>query len=381
MFRRWLPLFVCAIVPSGGAAVACSLCPAMGNRTTVREDAGLAKLVLFGSLANARIAADGSGATDLQIETILKKDPILGDRKVLTLPRYVPVDAKNPPKFLVFCDVINGQIDAYRGSPAKTGAVVDYLKGAAALPPDRTKQLQYFFQFLDSADDDVALDAYMEFAKTPDADVAQAAKQLDPARLRKLLSDPATAPDRLGLFAYLLGASGAPADAPFLLGLLNNSDERFRSAFSGILAGLIQLDPKSGWEQTRSILADINRPFGQRLAALGSLRFFHASQPEATKPDVLKGLAAILPQKDLGDLAIEDLRRWQWWDLTKDVLELFDKPTHSAPLMQRAVVRYALCCPKPEAKKFVERVKAKDPEMVKDVEEGLSFEQPLPNKK
>jgi hypothetical protein len=369
-------------VPSGGAALACSLCPGLaGNRTTVREDAGLAKLVLFGTLANARITADGSGATDLKIETILKKDAILGDRKVLTLPRYVPVDAKNPPKFLVFCDVINGQIDAYRGSPAKSAAVVDYLRGAQSLPADRTKQLQYFFDFLDHADADVALDAYMEFAKTPDLEVAKAAKRLDAAKLRKLLSDPATPAERLGLFAYLLGASGTSGDSAFLLGLLNNPDERFRSAFSGILAGLIQLDPKSGWEQTRSILADPKRPFGQRLAALGALRFFHASQPEATKPDVLKGLAVIMPQKDLGDLAIEDLRRWQWWDLTKDVLDHFDKPSHSAPLMQRAIVRYALCCPKPEAKQFVDRVRAKDPEMVKDVEEGLSFEQPISSKK
>lgn len=382
MKRRWVLALLCFVLPSGSAAIACSLCPGLaGNRTTVREDAGIAKLVLFGSLANARIAADGTGATDLQIETILKKDPILGERKTLTLPRYVPVDAKNPPKFLVFCDVINGQIDAYRGSPAKSGAVVEYLRGATALPADRTKQLQYFFQFLDNADADVALDAYMEFAKTPDFEVAKAAKHLDAAKLRKLLSDAATPPERLGLFAYLLGASGTSGDSPFLTGLLNNPDERFRSAFSGILAGLIQLDPKSGWEQTRSILADTNRPFGQRLAALGALRFFHASQPETTKPDVLKGLAAILPQKDLGDLAIEDLRRWQWWDLTKDILELFDKPTHSAPLMQRAVVRYALCCPRPEAKQFVARVRTKDPEMVKDVEEGLSFEQPIPSKK
>ena len=43
--------------------------------------------------------------------------------------------------------------------------------------------------------------------------------------------------------------------------------------------------------------------------------------------------------------------------------------------MKRAIVRYALSCPKAEAKQFVERIRITDSEMVKDVEEGLKFEQ------
>jgi hypothetical protein len=193
--------------------------------------------------------------------------------------------------------------------------------------------------------------------------------------LRAMIANPATAPERLGLFAYLLGACGGQADVKFLTGLLNDGGERLRPAIGGILAGLIQLEPKTGWAQTRAILGDPKRPFPQRLAAIGALRFFHAAHPEATRADVLQGLAAILAQNDLGDLAIEDLRRWQWWDLTADVLGLFGRPSHSAPLMKRAIVRYALCCPKSEAKQFIDRLRSTDAEMVKDVEEGLKLEQ------
>ena len=216
----------------------------------MREDFATAKIVLYGSLANPRINADGAGSTDLQIETVLKNDPVLANRKTLNIARYVPVDPKSPPKFLVFCDIFNGQIDAYRGSPVKSPAITGYLRGVSSLPADRTKQLQYFFRFLDDPDSDIALDAYLEFAKTGDADVARAAKGFNAGKIRKLIADPNTPADRIGLFAYLLGASGSPTDAKFLTDLLNEPGERLRPAISGILAGLIQLDSKAGWTQT-----------------------------------------------------------------------------------------------------------------------------------
>ena len=44
------------------------------------------------------------------------------------LPRWLPVDPKAPPKFLIFCDIVNDQLDPYLGSPVKTAAAVEYLK-------------------------------------------------------------------------------------------------------------------------------------------------------------------------------------------------------------------------------------------------------------
>lgn len=361
--------------------LACSLCGSMNySRATLRDDAATARLVVYGTLANPKIGADGRGTTDIQIETVLKSDPLLGDRKVLTLQRYVPVDPKSPPKFMVFCDVINGEIDAFRGLPVKSPAFVEYLKQAAKLPADRVKQLLFYFKYLDDADAEISTDAFIEFAKTNDADVARVARQLDAGRLRKLLSDPATPPERLSLFAYLLGASGGPADAQFLANLLGDPAERLRPAFGGILAGLIQLDPKSGWARTQSILRDPNRPFGERHATLGALRFFHGAHANDAKAEIIQGLGAALAHGDLADLAIEDLRRWQWWDLTPDVLAVYTRPTHSAPIMKRAIIRYALSCPRPEAKEFVANIRAADAALVQDVEEGLQFEKPVTGK-
>ena len=72
--------------------------------------------------------------------------------------------------------------------------------------------------------------------------------------------------------------------------------------------------------------------------------------------------------------AIQDLRRWQLWDLTDDVLAQHGKKSHDAPLMRRAIIRYAMCCPKPRAADFVAQRRRDDPEAVRDVEEGLQQE-------
>ena len=80
-------------------------------------------------------------------------------------------------------------------------------------------------------------------------------------------------------------------------------------------------------------------------------------------------------------MAVEDLRRWQWWDLTKHVLDQYNKPTHAAPLVKNAILRYALCCRVLEAAAFVKATRTTDPGCVRDVAESLEFEKPTPPKK
>jgi hypothetical protein len=343
----------------------------------MRLEARQARMVLYGSLTNSRLNPGGGGTTDLAIEQILKDDPARGGQPVLTLPKFIPVDPKAPPKFLIFCDVYQGKIDPYRGSPVKGPAVLDYLKGALALnDADRVTSLLYYFRFLDSADPDIATDAFLEFAKANDREIGLTAPRLGPAKVRKLLTDPQTPPERLGLFAYLLGACGQPADADLLAGMLAHPTDRTRPTLGGQLAGYVRLRPKEGWELTEAILADPRRPFPDRLAVIGTLRFFHGSHPEETRPQVLRALSVVVQQGDLADLAVEDLRRWQWWDLTKLVLAQYGKKSHDAPLVKHAIIRYALSCPDPEAKQFIRDRRAQEREEVEQIEESLKDEKP-----
>ena len=85
----------------------------------------------------------------------------------------------------------------------------------------------------------------------------------------------ATTPtDRLGLYAFLLGACGGADDAALLRSLLQNPSERVLPAFDGLLGGYIHLRPQEGWDLALETLRDEKQPFPVRFAALRMLRFY-----------------------------------------------------------------------------------------------------------
>lgn len=379
MNRRAALLLVLA---TGAGAHACTYCdPSNQKRQTFRQEARTSKFVVIGTLANPRLVGD-QGYTDLAVEHVVKDDPALGRRKTLTLSRWTPVDPKKPPRVLVFFDVYDGKLDPFRGVTLRGTGLAEYLKGGLDLDDrDRVASLLYYFRFLDSPDPDVAADAFLEFAKATDREIGAVGPKLDPAKVRKLLADPKTPPERLGVFAFLLGACGTKADADTLAALLSKNDERTSAALSGILGGYIEMRPDDGFKRAVALVTDDKRPYQDKLAALGTLRFFQAYKPAELRKPVLAGMAAVVSRGDMADMAIEDLRRWKWWDLTGHILAQYGKPTHSAPLVKNAILRYALTCPDADAAAFVKAERARDPALVREVEESLEFERPTPPKK
>lgn len=362
------------LVPPAGACTFCG--DSVRARPTLRMQYAQARAVYHGTLKNPRFdVKTDEGFTDLHLTAALKDDPARGTRNVLVIGRYLPVVGDTPADFIAFCTVDDGKLAYTSGAPG-TPAVVEYLKGAAKLDAaDATARLAYFFKHLASTDPTVAADAFVEFARATDAEIARAAKHFDPATMRKLIADEKTPGERLGVFAYLLGVSGGPTDAAFLGAALKQTPlpDRVRDSFGGLLAGYLLLAPKDGWAFTAAVLGDDKRPFSVRLSALGTVRFFQATRGADCKADVLKCCAALLPHGDFADQAVEDLRRWGYWDLTADVLAQFPKPTHSAPIVRRCIVRYALTCPTADAKAFVAAVRRSDPKLVETVEEQLKL--------
>src|SRR5262249_42101806 len=154
---------------------------------------------------------------------------------------------------------------------------------------------------------------------------------LAPDKLRAWLQDDKTPAGRLGLFAFLLGTCGNEKDAALFRSLLLKPTERTAPAIDGLLGGYIQLRPREGWDLAVALLRDERKPFMERFAVVRTLRFYHAWQPAASRDEVIRCLRVTLDQGDLADLAIEDLRRWQLWDLTAAVLAQYGKKSHDAP--------------------------------------------------
>jgi hypothetical protein len=347
---------------------------------TLTGDVAQASMVLYGTLVSTAGGPGGEGTTELLIEAVIKPHEVLGGRKKLTLDRYIPLKDDKPAKYLVFCDVFKGKIDPYRGAEVPADSdMPKYLKGALAQKDAPVgKRLRFFFDYLDNPDLEISNDAYKEFGNADYKDLREIAATLPADRVAKWLTDRNTPPFRYGLYASILGHCGKPEHAALLRALLDDPDRKAASGVDGILAGYVMLSPKEGWAHVRGVLSDGKKDFMLRYAALRTARFLWDYRPDlVAKKDLEAGVALLLGQKDIADLAVEDLRKWGCWDLADRVLGLRDAEAFKEqPIVRRAVLRYALCCKgNSAAEAYVAEQRKKDPQAVGDAEELLKLEQ------
>lgn len=374
--RDWLaliPVFV-FYVPSA----ACTLCG--GNlltQPTLLEELRRSPIVLVGKLGQARENpnATGGGTTEFHIERVVQGGGRLDRRGKLLLPRFLPEDPRQRKTWVLFGDVRHGQFDYLTARSVSGPAIADYLKAILAIQSKpQPVRLAFVADRLDHAAPEIAEDAFLELSRATDADVGRLARQLDAKRLRAMLANPRTPPERLSLVAFLLSGCGDRRDAALLRSMLDSDNERFRSAYGGLLAGYIVLDPEAAWKLAVSVMKDAKRSFLQRYAVIGTMRFLHGWRGNEDRARTRTVFRHAIGYPDLADMVVEDLRRWNWWDLTSDVLATAAAKSHDGPIMRRAIVRYALSCPDKEAMQYIADQRRIDSEFVAEMEESLRDE-------
>jgi hypothetical protein len=369
-------------------SAACPFCPTAGQ--TLTQEVNQANLIIFGTLSNAKRDPEefGKGTTEMTIEVVVKEHEIVKGQTKITLPRYVPADPKNPSKYLVFCDVLKGKLDPYRGEAvALDSKIAEYLKGAIVVrDKNAATRLKFFFNYLDSSESAISLDAFMEFAAADYAEIASIAPKLPADKIVKWLRDPNTSAARFGFLGSLLGYCGnAKEHGPLLREMLLDPKKKFSSGMDGMMAAYVMLDPKEGWEFIRSVLADEKKEFLERYAALRAVRYFqdYRRDAEITHEQVVDAMQLLLSQGDIADLPIDDLRRWGCWEMTDKVLSLYSEKSHSIPIVKRAIVRFALSAQyaqpdNAKAAAFLKQRRAEDPDRVKEIEQLLELERTPP---
>jgi hypothetical protein len=352
---------------------------------SLRQQAAGCPLVLVGTPLQARRGSaknpplkDGEGdSTDFRIFGVVKSNLVLDDRPFIELPRYIsPVDAKDPPKFLIFCDFFQGRLDPYKGVPVKSVTAGEYLRGALALDAaDRPAALLYFVRFLGNEDPVIAGDAYLELIKADYGELRRLAANLSAEALADLLQDPQLAPENRGLCALLLGHCGTDKHAKLLRRLLGvpQMSSEVTDGLDRMLAGYLLLKPKEGLSHLRAVCKSRRQHFLNRYSALRTVHFLWDNRPDVVdKKDLAEVVCLLLEQGDIADVAVDDLRRWGRWEVLDQVLALFDRRSHDSPTVKRAVMLYALSCQHlPAAAAFVKKVRERDAEWVRGTEKVL----------
>jgi hypothetical protein len=375
-----LPSPAPARLPAKSLAEVVPTCSFYMKIPTLREELAGAPMVLVGTFTNATPGnPDGAGVTDFVVRQWLKLVPGFRDKQTLVLPRYLPEATREKREYLLFVDLFKGKLDPYKGIPLKANsALPKYVAGILKIKDQKpSKRLRFYFDHLASSEAEIADDALLEFQRADSKDVRSLAESLPPDKLLAWLGKPGTRPDRLGCFAFLLAhcSKDRAKDARLLRSLADKAIQLQTTNLNWFLVGYILLDPKEGLQYTRGLLQNSKRAFLVRYAAQRAMRFFGTERPDLLpRQDVLQAVALLLPQEDIADLAIEDFRRWKAWELTPHVLALATSKAHDVPIIRRAVLRFALSSPRPEAKQFIAEKRKTDPQAVLDTEELLKLE-------
>ncbi|QDU59200.1 hypothetical protein Pan216_00270 [Planctomycetes bacterium Pan216] len=371
-------LLIAWFAEAGVSARACPFCAQMGK--SLSDDVEEARVVLFGLLTDARVFPDAdlgqpNGETTINIEKVIKADPILAGRRKIKLPRYIAAADDDRADYIIFGDVIEGEIDPYRGIPVEERAFVNYLVGAVdRRAKDPKQRLGYFFQFLDHDDPTIGTDAYKEFSVAPFKEVAAAGPSFDRRRLIGWLTNGSLPAYQMGLCGCLLGVCGHAEDAKILRELIDDESKRPPTGVDGLMGGYCLLAPKEGIAHVQTILGDTSSDFNQRYAALRALRFVLDEMPQVDRARLLAGMKPALELTDQTDLVIDELRKREAWDLTATIVALHDDPRMSDRIIRRAIIAFALESPRPEAKELISSLEQSNPDWIVDAKRILEFQ-------
>ena len=380
--RRWIWLVSLVFIPSFASAM-CPFCESEKGPTLVLQ-IDEAQIVLYGHFENARLTNTGldQGESDFVIEDVLKTHDMVKGKKKITLPRYV-TDTKS--KFLIFCDVYQGKLDAYKGTQlTNSSEMLKYVEGILK-NKDRPQpeRLRFAFDYLNSRESEVALDAYREFARADYRDYKDMAAKLPADTIAGWLNDPKTPPFRYGLYASLLGHCGKTEHANMLFKMISDTEKQKGSGLHGLMAAYTMLEPQKGWAFLNELVQDKDKPFLFRYQGLQTMRFLWDSRPDlvakdekAARDEIVKGISGVLKVTDMADFAIEDLRKWKRWEYTDRVIDLYGQKGYNTPILRKSILRFAIQSPMPRAIAFVKEQRARDREWVDETRELLDLETP-----
>ncbi len=376
------------LVPGGHASPICC----EGERgLPLLQQFGEAKIVILGHFENAKPAANGvdGGSSELVIERVYKDHEMIKGMTRITLPRYI---ADSKTKFIIFCDVYKGKIDAYKGTAlVNEKEMLRYVDGAMKLkdrPP--AERLRFAFDFLNSPEVEVAMDAYREYARSDYNDYKEMAKKLPAEKLGTWLEDSKTPTHRYGLYATLLGHCGNSKHAELIRAIIEDPEKRRGSGLNGLLMGYAMLERPKGWIYLKDLVRDREKPFLVRHAGLQTMRFLNdyrldlvnPKDPAVAKEEIVKGVAAIMSVPDMADFSIEELRKWKRWDYCESIIKLFGQKDYGTPFVKKAILRYSLQCETERARAFVKEQRELNAEWVDDIRELLELEtKPAPASK
>jgi hypothetical protein len=352
-------ILVAALLLAISAVVACPFCPTAElplAEQLAQSDAAV--LVQWKSAEPASPEKKTAGSTTFGIVKVVHQPGVSYETgSTITLDRSC---SGNPGDlFLLMGD--NADAIQWRTPLAVTETGFKYIVEAPSREVPSSKRLPYFLKYLEHPDEQIAKDAFSEFAAAPYREIEPLARQFSAAKLREWIAKKETNQARLGFYGMMLGLAGEKKDAEFLKAEINRPTETYRLGLDGMMAGYALLTGADGLELLDEKLTAESGTAAPTYAAMQTLRFLWEYENARVGKDRLRrSMRILIGRSEFTDLAIKDLARWEDWEIIPTLMELYDQPDQSDSRIKRAVIHFLLVMSK-------KRVPMDDKELVAHV--------------
>ena len=377
---------VWTVVPSVG----CEIC---GQPTlTLADRIGQSDLAVLARWVSARAEKGNQGAVSVfeVVDAAEGSSEVAEVGKTLTLPGFH--GGEKGAFRLLTADIEEGNRIRWNEPLEITEACWKYAVEAPDPDTEWHERLVYYFQFLENPDVLIANDAHAEIVNAPTDDIARAATELGPDRIRRWLQSPRTPAVRKGAYWVLLGFCGDDGDADRLEAEVQAESKTLRLGLQGQIFGYLQLTGERGLSLVvdryfaRPSDADATNELGDALKAViwchsnGNRRIPETSLQAALRP--------LYTHPAHGELVITTLARWKDWSMLEELVHKYGQPGFEAASTRRCIARYVAAAtldrptekkaPAPphlaEAEKSLAQLKQRDPQLVDGAIKALQRE-------
>ncbi len=241
-----------------------------------------------------------------------------------------------------------------------------YIGKMNALEDSDLARLRFYYGHLQDEESMLARDAYDEFAIAPYEAVKQLSPEMDHDQLVRWISDPEMPTDRKRLYLTMLGVCGDKSDLTMLERMLRSTSKSTRGGLDAMIACYLTLGGEGGLDLINELfLANKQAPYADTYQAIMAVRFHGTEGDVIPRSALVESLHHVLDRKDLADLVIPDLARWNDWSQIDRLVDLFVNADPDNNWVRVPVVNYLRACPLDSAKEALKKVEKVDPESVR----------------
>lgn len=222
----------------------------------------------------------------------------------------------------------------------------EYLTTAPGPDGETTERLLYFLPFLEHADTLIATDAWSEFANAEYDEIKKVSDSFSAKKLRQWISDPNSELERRGLYGLMLGMCGTQDDADFLREQIGQPGGDINVGAEGLMGGLLVLAGDAGLQFLEdSRLTNEKATAFDCFPVIQALQFAWTYEPTLFEKERLRiALRPLLKQEDVREVVITDLARWEDWNATKLMADVYLESKSDDARTVQAVASFLILC-------------------------------------